>query len=204
MSQRSLLIGIAGPSSSGKTVLANAVAQRLGETLVVSCDSYYFDLAHMTEEQIARYNLDHPDAIEHERLALDLARLREGEDVAAPLYDYATHRRSRETQTLSACPFIIVDGLHVLHWPDIRALLDVKVFVQADHETCLARRITRDITERGRTEEEVRSRYAETVRPMCDQHILPCRQFADIVVRGDGVIEDAALTVLDRIRALTG
>lgn len=198
MSKRVHTIGIAGPSASGKTAIANALAQALGSgTAALSCDGYYRDLSHLRCAERAKANFDHPDAIDHKLLAAHLGKLRSGEAVEdAPKYSFKTHTRLAETVRLEPKPIIIVEGLHVLHWPHVRGLLDFRVYVDASHQVCLARRVARDLRERGRSEENCREQYERTVRPMAEQYVIPSKDHADLVVDGTGPTGDSVQSVL--------
>lgn len=199
MAERPYIIGMAGPSASGKTTIARALAERLGDrALVLSCDGYYRDLSHLSMAEREQVNFDHPDAIEHELLAAHLAKLRRGEAVEdAPTYSFETHTRLTETARLEPRPAIIVEGLYVLHWPDVRGLLDLRVYLDASHEVCLARRIERDVRERGRTEEFCREQYERTVRPMAEEFIAPSQTHADLTLGGVGAIKQVAEWIVE-------
>ena len=205
MSPRAKLIGIAGPSCSGKTLVATLVAERLApQCLIVSCDYYYEDRSHMTVAERRRVNFDHPDAIEHALLAAHLAQLAAGESVAMPTYRFDIHTRGEDTITVEPKPVIIVEGLHVLHWPDVRDMLALKAYVDASHDACLRRRIERDVAERGRTPEEARQRYEADVRRMADEFVIPSKRFADLVLDGAAPVEqsvDAVVSALEHSRA---
>jgi len=191
--EASFVIGIAGPSGAGKTAVAETLAQRLGgECDIVSCDHYYRDLSHLSIPDREHVNFDHPDAVEHELLTTHLDLLRTGHSVAMPLYSFETHTRAEVREPVAPAPVTIVEGLHVLHWPSVRMLLDVKVFVDVSHEVCFARRVERDVRERGRTVESCREQYEDTVRPMADAYVFPSKRFADLVLDGLAAVERSA------------
>ncbi|MGE5487309.1 MAG: uridine kinase [bacterium] len=177
------LIGIGGPSGSGKSLLAATLARRLSAP-VIALDSYYRDLSHLTLDERARVNFDEPAALEHELIAGHLAVLGRGGEICVPVYDFATHCRSDAVQRVQAGDFAIIEGLFALNWPEIRRLLGTAVYVDTPDEICFARRLERDMRERGRSEASVREQYAATVRPMAALHVLPTRSVADIVVSG--------------------
>ncbi|MEK7794835.1 MAG: uridine kinase [Candidatus Hydrogenedentota bacterium] len=179
------LIAIAGGSCSGKTTLANALARALGNARVIPLDVFYRDLAHLAPDQRAAHNFDHPDALEHGLAIETITRLVQGNDVALPHYDFTTHTRSPRIEPIAPAEHIILEGLYALHWEAIRVLAATRVFVDLEHETCLARRIARDTTERGRTEASVRHQYEITVRPMYDTHVAPTRAHAQLIIAGD-------------------
>lgn len=196
---RPYMVGIAGPSGSGKTHIAHALSEHVGHDrcVLISCDSYYHDLSRMPLAERAETNFDHPDAIDADMLAVHLQRLRRGESIAAPTYSFETHTRLPDAVTVAPMPVTIVEGLHVLNWPRVRELLDLKVFIEASHDLCLARRIERDVRERGRTEESCREQFERTVAPMAEAYVIPSTRFADIIVHGAGPVDRA-------VRAIAG
>jgi uridine kinase len=177
------LIGIAGPSGSGKTELARRLAPRLGaDTALLSLDSYYRDLSALEPAARAAHNFDHPDSLDRRLLAEQVAALGESEPIEVPVYDFATHTRTAAAKSINPGSFVLVEGLFVLCWEEVRTSLDLKLFIDASHEICLARRIARDVRERGRTERSVREQYERTVRPMFERYVRPTRSHADLVV----------------------
>jgi uridine kinase len=187
VSVATLLIGIAGGSGSGKTTLAMGAAEALplGHVVVIPHDAYYRDLGHLRFEDRAGHNFDEPAALDNERLVEDLGQLRAGAAIARPNYDFATHTRLAENTRVAPCPLVIVEGILVLAVPALRELLDLKVFVEASEPTRLARRIERDIAERGRTRASAETQYFRHTRPMHDRHVEPSRRYADVVVSGE-------------------
>ena len=183
MSGETYLVGIAGPSGSGKSFLASYLKNAL-QAEVLQLDRYYRDLSHMLPAERAKVNFDSPDALEHELLIEQVTRLRSGEAVQLPVYDFATHTRCAHREPLQPAPVIIVEGLFTLHWPGLRELLGTKVYVDLHDEICLARRTTRDVRERGRTVESVREQYEATVAPMARRYVRPTIEHADVVVCG--------------------
>ncbi len=182
------LIGIAGPSGSGKTELARALAASLGAPLL-SLDSYYPDLMHLSLEERARTNFDVPEMIDHELLFAHLRTLAAGGAVEIPVYDFTCHSRTERTETVSAGQFGVLEGLWALYWEDIRPLLGIKVYVDTPDQVCFERRLARDLRERGRTAESVAAQHAATTRPMAQRYVLPSREFADVVVSGVQPVE---------------
>lgn len=194
------IIGIAGPSNSGKSELARQLVKHLPGTSVVSLDSYYRELAGYTLEQRAHFNFDHPDALEWKLLHEQLLGLAYGEPIEEPVYDFATHSRQPEHKHIEATEVIIVEGLFVFHWDALRAMIDLKVFVDASDEICFERRLRRDVAERGRTPESVREQYAKTVRPGREKYVMPTKALADLVVSGELSLEISTNAVLDNLQ----
>jgi uridine kinase len=191
---RVILIGIAGSTCSGKSSLARKLVERLGKKkpALISCDAYYQDLSHIPLVERGRQNFDNPDAIEHHLFYEDLKVLAEGRGVVRPDYDFATHTRNTRGVPIAASEMVVVEGLFLLHWQQIRRLLNLKVFVTLPETVSLARRIDRDVMERGRTEQSVRDQYQRTVAPMYEKYILPSRNFADLVIDGTDPIDNSA------------
>ena len=198
-----LLVGIAGGSGSGKTSLAEGLVAALpaGRAVVVPADAYYRDLAHLPPAARARHNFDEPAALDEERLCADLGRLARGEAAARPVYDFATHTRRPELVALPARPLLLVEGILVLALPAVRPLLGLKVFVDASEPVRLARRIARDVGERGRTRASVQAQFARHTRPMHALHVEPSRAFADLVVSGEEDLARGVSRVLARLPA---
>lgn len=195
-----VVAGIAGFSCSGKTTLSERVAAALGELSpqVLGLDAFYRDLSGIPIEERARTNFDAPDALEWPLAIACVQGWLRGDTVRAPVYDYETHSRVPGRATpLRPGRLLIIEGLHALHAPELRRVYALSVFVRAAHESCLARRIERDVTWRARTEEAIRRQYAETVRPMADRFIRPTERYADLVVDGAASQEDNA----DRVAA---
>ncbi len=177
------LIGVAGPSGAGKSELSRLMAKRLpGATSLVSLDSYYRPLPHLSYEERCRANFDHPDALDWELIHQHVEAIGRGRAIDEPIYRFDVHARATQTRRVDPTPFVILEGLFALHDPAVRDLLDVRIFVTAPDDVCLARRLARDTVERGRTRESVLRQYAETVRPMAELCVLPGEQHADLVV----------------------
>lgn len=193
------LIGVAGPSCAGKTELARHLAERL-KAAVVPLDSYYLDLSSRPMEERVRFNFDEPGALDHALFLCHLQALSQGRAIERPVYDFTTHSRTSRVECVRPGPFIVVEGLFVLYWEDVRALFGTKVFVDLPDDRCLKRRIVRDVRERGRTEESVRRQFAETVRPMAALYVHPTTSSADLVIAGDGPIHESVNAVLANIR----
>jgi uridine kinase len=197
------LIGIAGPSGSGKSFLAQHLKAAL-DAEVLELDRYYRDLSHLPLEQRAKMNFDAPEALEHELLIEQVARLRDSEAVELPVYDFTTHTRRAKTEMLRPSKVIVVEGLFTLHWPGLRELLGTKVYVDLHDEVCLTRRKERDVRERGRTAQSVVEQFEATVAPMARRYVHPTIVHADVVVAGHARIEDGVARVVEHYRWRTG
>ena len=177
------MIGIAGASGAGKTTLARKLKNALGEKVtLLSQDSYYKDLSHLTREERARFNFDDPDSLDFELIEAHLKELKKGNSIDIPLYNFVTSTRESGTERIESKPTIILEGCLIFAVPEVRRLCDMKLFVDADMDICLCRRIERDQNERGRKFPDIKRQYLKTVRPMYLKHIAPSKQFADLVI----------------------
>jgi uridine kinase len=183
-----LIIGIAGGTGSGKTTVVRKILERLpeGEVVILPQDSYYKDSSHLPLEERLEINFDHPDSIEFELLVKHLKDLRKGKQIEQPIYSYLTCTRAVETIPVNPCHVIIIEGILVLTNPELRKMMDLKVFVDADADDRLIRVINRDIVERGRSVNKVMERYENTVKPMHLQFIEPSKRFADLIIPQGG------------------
>src|SRR5690554_5423939 len=179
-----LILGITGGTGSGKTTVVEQIVSQLpqGEVCVISQDSYYHDTSHLTMEERNNINFDHPQAIDFELLVSHLKELRKGNPFEQPVYSFVEHNRTGETVTTYPKKVIIVEGILILANPEIRDMFDIKIFVHADSDERLIRRLKRDIAVRGRNLEEVLHRYQTTLKPMHLQFIEPTKEFADIII----------------------
>ncbi len=179
-----LIIGIAGGTGSGKTTVVDQIVAELpaDEVCVISQDSYYHDTSHLSLEERVKINFDHPKAIDFDLLVGHLKELREGNSFEQPVYSFVEHNRTGKTITTFPKKVIIVEGILILAHPDIREMFDIKIFVHADSDERLIRRLKRDIATRGRDLEEVLNRYQTTLKPMHQQFIEPTKEFADIII----------------------
>jgi uridine kinase len=166
---------------------------------VLALDRYYRDLQHLPFEERVKINFDAPDAVENELVVQHLNEVRSGLNIEQPTYDFIRFTRAATTEPLHAAEFVIVEGLFALYWPAIRDLLDACVYIAAEHQVCLERRIFRDVRERGRTEESVRAQYYATVRPMCDRYVAPTAAYADIVLNGVDPVKQSTHTILSYV-----
>ena len=198
---RPLFIGLAGGSGSGKTTIAEDVVDRLeGRVALVHPDAYYRHRVDLTFEERTRLNYDHPDSLETELLIEHLERLRSGLAVELPTYDFAEHLRSEETVRIAPARVVVIEGILVLSDARLRSELDLKIFVDTDADLRLARRLERDITERGRSVDSVIDQYFATVRPMHLEFVEPSRRYADLIIP-EGFNPAAVATVVELIRS---
>jgi len=180
---RSLVIGIAGGSGSGKSTLARDVAAASPVRVVtLDMDGYYHNFTHLSDEERRRVNWDHPDAFDLDLLARHLRELAAGHPIDKPVYDFVRHLRARRTVSIDPAPVIIVDGILLLADARVRDLCDITVFVDADADIRLMRRVRRDIRERGRPIDEILEQYETTVRPMHLEFVEPSKRYADLIV----------------------
>ncbi|WP_325893338.1 uridine kinase [Grimontia sp. NTOU-MAR1] len=187
-----VIIGIAGASASGKSLIASTIYQELKEKVgdhqigVITEDRYYRDQSHLSMEERVKTNYDHPQALDHDLLCKHLQDLMEGNEVEVPQYSYAEHTRMDETTRLTPKKVIILEGILLLTDPRLRDLMHASIFMDTPLDICLLRRVKRDVAERGRTMETVLQQYQQTVRPMFLQFIEPSKQYADIIVPRGG------------------
>lgn len=196
-----VVIGVAGPSASGKTTLCRALEAHLGsaQCTVIPMDAYYRDLSALSPEVRARVDFDRPAALELDLLVEHVRTLRRGGEVDVPDYCFASHTRKESSSRASSTPVVIVEGLFALAHPGLREELDLAVFVEAPDDECLRRRIDRDVATRGRTVDEVTTRYASHVRPAAEQCILPSQSAADVSVSGTTPVDKLVAKVLARL-----
>lgn len=182
-----LIIGIAGGTGSGKTTVVNQIINELpaDEVCVLSQDSYYKATDDLSYEERTRINFDHPRAIDFELIIQHLKDLREDKVIDQPIYSFVTHNRTKDTITTHPRKVIIVEGILIFNSEELRNLFDIKIFVHADADERLIRRVRRDISERGRDIDEVLNRYQDTLKPMHRQFIEPTKNFADIIIPND-------------------
>jgi len=199
-----LVIGVAGGTASGKTTVVEAILERVGRARIahIQHDSYYKDLSHLLIEERRMYNFDHPDALDTKLLVEHLTELRRSQSVAVPTYDFATYVRLPETRTVHPCLVVIVEGILILAEPQLRDLIDLKLYVDTDADLRLIRRLKRDISERGRTVESVIEQYLATVRPMHLEFVEPSKRYADVIIPLGGHNVAALELVTARILAL--
>lgn len=199
-----LIIGIAGGTGSGKTTVVRKIIESLpaGEVVVLPQDSYYKDNHHIPLEERLKMNYDEPASIEWPLLTQHLRDLKAGKDVEMPTYDFITCSRQKETVHVKPKEVVVVEGILVLTDKELRDMLDVKVFVDADADERLIRVISRDCVERGRTAQMVIDRYQETLKPMHELYIEPSKRYADLIVPQGGGNNVAIKLLTDYIRSL--
>lgn len=182
-----LIVGIAGGSASGKTTVVNKIKEFFGDGItVIGHDNYYKAHNDMTYEERTHLNYDHPNAFDTERMIEDVKRLKEGENVEIPVYDYGIHNRSENTIRVVPQRVIVLEGILLLYDARLRELMDVKIFVDAPADERLVRRIKRDMAERERTLHSILTQYQETVQPMHEQFVEPTKAYADIIIPRGG------------------
>ncbi len=179
-----LIIGIAGGTGSGKTTVVKQIVEEFpkNEVCVISQDSYYLDTSHLSYDERVRINFDHPKSIDFELLVKHLKALKKGKSVEQPVYSFVEHNRTGETVTFHPKKVVIIEGILILTNKDLRELCDVKLYVHADSDERLIRRLRRDMAERGRDLNEILNRYQSTLKPMHEQFIEPTKEFADIII----------------------
>ncbi|MBN2689629.1 MAG: uridine kinase [Gammaproteobacteria bacterium] len=184
-----MIIGVTGASASGKSLLSHTIVEELGsdQVAIISEDSYYKGFENIPLEERIKINYDHPDSLEHTLLCEHLRNLLNGDSVEVPIYDYAKYERKKETRTVGSHKIIVLEGILLFVVPELRELMDVRIFMDTSLDICLTRRIQRDVVERGRTIDSVLHDYQTTVRPMYMQFIEPCKRHADIIVPRGGM-----------------
>jgi uridine kinase len=201
---RRILIGIAGGSGSGKTLVARTIVRELGsqKVVIIDQDSYYKDLEQIPFRDREARNFDHPDAFDNDLLVTHLRDLLDGKPIDQPVYDYTNHCRSSETRRISDHLIVVLEGILIFHEPELRALMDIKLFVDADADVRLTRRLRRDLVERGRAVDSILRQYEESVRPMHLQFVEPSKRFADVIIPGGGHNKVAIDLLKTKIREL--
>ena len=206
MKNDTMIIGISGPSASGKSLLANTIIKELGsdQVAVISEDSYYKDLGNMPFEERVKINYDHPNSLDHDLLCQHLAKLQQGHCVEVPCYDHTQHQRVEQTKTVGQHRIIVLEGILLFVEAALRNLMDIRIFMDTPLDICLLRRLQRDIIERDRSLESVVTQYQETVRPMYFQFIEPSKRYADIIVPRGGENRIAIDMIQAKMRELLG
>jgi uridine kinase len=201
---RRILIGIAGGSGSGKTLVSRTIVRQLGSdrVVIIDQDSYYRNLEDIPLRDRDARNFDHPDAFDHELLERHIRELLEGLPIEQPVYDYAEHRRLPETRRVGEHLIIVLEGILIFADPELRDLMDIKVFIDADPDIRFIRRLRRDLVERGRSVDSIVRQYEESVRPMHLQFVEPSKRYADLIIPEGGHNQVAIDLLSTKIREL--
>ncbi len=200
-----VIIGIAGGSASGKSLIAKRLMQKYGKensVVIIKLDDYYKDQSHLTMDQRVLTNYDHPFAFDLDLLLEHLVQLISGKSINKPIYDFVQHTRSDKTEVINPCDVLLLEGLFVLDDERIRALSSIKIYVDTDADIRFIRRLLRDVEERGRSLESVTNQYMNTVRVMHDQFIEPSKRFADVIIPEGGHNEVAIDLLTTKISSI--
>lgn len=202
--KRPILIGIAGGTGCGKSTITHEIYKSLpAESItIIEQDSYYKDQSNLTFEERLKTNYDHPDAFDTELLMKHLSMLLEGESVDKPMYDFSIHNRKKETTRIEPKDIIILEGILILVEPELRNMLDIKIFVDTDADLRIIRRMQRDIKERGRTIESVIDQYINFVRPMHLEFVEPTKRYADIIIPEGGYNKVAIDIMISKVKEI--
>ncbi len=201
--KRPVIIGVAGGSGSGKTTVVRNICERLeGLVAVIEQDAYYKDQSHLPMEERRKTNYDHPLAFDNDLLISHLRQLLQRKPIEKPVYDYTQHTRSRETVTVEPRDVILLEGILILEDEGLRALMDIKVFVDTDADLRILRRLERDVKTRGRSLDSVIQQYLTTVRPMHQQVVEPSKRYADLIIPEGGFNQVAVDLLVNQIRSI--
>jgi uridine kinase len=200
------ILGVAGGTGSGKTTVARAILDGVGEDRItlIEQDSYYRDVDWRSETELLHHNFDHPSALDNELLVSHIAALKAGHPIEVPIYDFVRHRRTARTRRVEPQPVILLEGILIFVEPSLRELLDFKIYVDTDADLRLIRRLGRDMAERGRTVQDVLRQYLETVRPMHLEFVEPSKRWADIIIPEGGENKVALEMVIAHVEQLLG
>jgi len=203
---KSITIGVAGGTGSGKTTITLNILERVGFDRIayVSHDSYYHDTGSLPLSEREKLNYDHPDAFDNDLFVNQLKELQLGKAINVPVYDFKTHSRSQETRRVDPQPVIMLDGILLFAEKRLRDRMDMKIFVDTDADIRFIRRLTRDIKERGRSVDSVINQYLNTVRPMHMEFVEPSKRYADVIIPEGGFNEVAIDMVAARLKSLLG
>ena len=200
------VLGVAGGTGSGKTTVARAILDGVGEDRItlIEQDSYYRDVDWRSETELLHHNFDHPSALDNELLVSHIAALKAGHAIEVPIYDFVRHRRTARTKRVEPQPVILLEGILIFVEPGLRELLDFKIYVDTDADLRLIRRLGRDMAERGRTVQDVLRQYLESVRPMHLEFVEPSKRWADIIIPEGGENKVALEMVIAHVEQLLG
>jgi uridine kinase len=203
---RPCILGVAGGTGSGKTTVARAILDAVGQERIafLEQDSYYRDIEWKSDAELLHHNFDHPAALDNELMAAHLAAIKAGHPVEVPIYDFVRHRRTTRTRRVEPRPVVLLEGILIFAEPALRDLLDFKVYVDTDPDIRLIRRIRRDMAERGRSVQDVLRQYLETVRPMHLEFVEPSKRWADVIIPEGGENRVALEMVVARVEQLLG
>lgn len=201
---RPFVIGVAGGTCSGKTTVSRRIQETVGPTQLayLQHDSYYHDHSHLSPEERARCNYDHPDSLDTRLMVSHLRALCHWEAADVPLYDFARHARLPETHRVLPAPVVLVEGILLFVEPDLREIMDMRIYVDTDADIRFIRRLHRDVNERGRTLESIISQYLNTVRPMHLEFVEPSKRYADLIVPEGGNNRVAMEMIISRVQAI--
>lgn len=199
-----LVVGIAGPSGSGKTTLAQGILNKIGTQRIAFLphDAYYRNQEHLLYSERLQVNYDHPDALETELLIMQILKLKAGQAIELPVYDFKAYTRSLQTQQVLPRAIILVEGILIFADPRLRDLFDVRIYVDAAADICFIRRLQRDIKERGRSVDSIVQQYLKTVRPSLIEFVEPSKRYADLIVPEGGMNQVALAMVTSRLHSL--
>ena len=199
-----IIIGVFGGTGSGKTTIVNQILSKFGsgEMLVISQDAYYKDNSEISYEERCLLNYDHPNSIDFELLYTHLKDLKKGFSISQPVYDFKIHNRTKKTVKISPKKVIILEGILIMNYPKLRSLLDLKVYIDANSDIRMERRVNRDISERGRTPKEVINRYITMLIPMHKKFISPMKLHADIIVKNHKNTPPNIGSLLQKIKSM--
>jgi uridine kinase len=206
LKSRPCILGVAGGTGSGKTTVARAILDAVGEDRIafIEQDNYYKDVQWRSESELLHHNFDHPAALDNDLLVSHLIALKGGHPVEVPIYDFVRHRRTNRTRRVEPKPVVLLEGILIFIEPALRDLQDFKIYVDTDADLRLIRRLGRDMAERGRTVQDVIRQYLETVRPMHLEFVEPSKRYADIIIPEGGENKEALEIVVAHVRNLIG
>lgn len=197
-----LVIGVAGGTGSGKTTITKRLAERFGDDVsVIRHDNYYKAHHELTYDERSKLNYDHPDSLDTDMMVNDIRKLKNGEEVKCPVYDFTIHDRVDETETVKPAGVLVIDGILLFHDKALRDEMDIKIFVDTDADVRILRRIIRDVKKRGRSLDSVVEQYLATVKPMHEMYVEPSKKYADIIIPEGGKNPVALEMLMDRVEA---
>ena len=202
--QSPITVGVAGGTGSGKTTVASEILRRVGfeNIAFVQHDAYYFDQGHLPQAERSKVNYDHPDTLDNGLMIEHVKALQSWQAADVPIYDFTTHTRTAQTRHVAPQPVILIEGILIFALPDVRDLMDVKIYVDTDSDLRFLRRLQRDIAERGRSMDQVIQQYLSTVRPMHLEFVEPSKRYADVIIPEGGFNLVAMDMVVARIQEL--